>query len=168
VEVEKIMEKISINARIKAIRKDKGMNQADFGKEIGLKQGGVSYIEQEGNTITEQNITLICQKFHVRREWLVDGEGDMFYKGEPALFREFAKQHNLNKAEQAAIKYFLRLSDNERTLILEHLRGMAAAMDEARAEEDQAAALHRQLDEGLAAEKKVAEASLSSSYGKKA
>lgn len=162
------METSSINTRIKEIRKTLRLKQIEFGEAIGVKDSAIGRMEQEGSSVTEQSIMLICQKFNVRREWLIDGEGDMFYKGEPALFQEFAKQHNLNKAEQAAIKYFLRLSDNERTLILEHLRGMAAAMDEARADEDRAATLHRQVDEALAAEKKVAEASASTAYGNKA
>lgn len=166
------MEKNSINARIKELRATLRYKQAEFGEQIGVKDGAVWRMEQEGSSVTEQSIMLICQKFKVRREWLVDGEGEMFYEGEPALFQEFVKQHKLNKAEQAAIKYFLGLSDNERTLILEHLRGMAAAMDAARSEEkaelDRAAALHRQVDEGLAAEKKDAAASASIVYGKKA
>lgn len=166
------METSSINTRIKEIRKTLRLKQIEFGEAIGVKDSAIGRMEQEGSSVTEQSIMLICQKFKVRREWLVDGEGDMFYKGEPALFQEFVKQHKLNKAEQAAIKYFLGLSDSDRTIILEHLRGMAAAMDAARSEEkaelDRAAALHRQVDEGLAAEKKDAAASASIVYGKKA
>ena len=166
------MEKTSINTRIKEIRKTLRLKQIEFGEAIGVKDSAIGRMEQEGSNVTEQSIMLICKEFKVRREWLVDGEGEMFYEGEPALFQEFVKQHKLNKAEQAAIKYFLGLSDSDRTIILEHLRGMAAAMDAARSEEkaelDRAAALHRQVDEGLAAEKKAAAASASIVYGKKA
>ena len=54
------------------------MNQGEFGKAIGLKQGAISKLEKPGNAVVDQNIQLICEKFQVRREWLVDGIGEMF------------------------------------------------------------------------------------------
>ncbi len=162
------MEKISINARVKAIRKAKGLNQAEFGKAISLKQGGVSYIEQEGNTVTEQNISLICQKFRVRREWLVDGEGEMFLSGEPGIFAEFAKEYKLTSQEQEVAKYLLGLSEGERANIMHYLQNIAAAMERGRQADAKAAEYHRQLDEALAAEKQDAAASSFSGSEKEA
>ena len=158
------MEKNSINARVKAIRKTKGLNQAEFGKVISLKQGGVSYIEQEGNTVTEQNISLICQKFRVRREWLVDGEGEMFLSGEPGIFAEFAKEYKLTSQEQEVAKYLLGLSEGERANILGYLQNIAAAIERGKQADAKAAEYHRQLDEALAVEKEdVAVSSFSGS-----
>lgn len=54
------------------------MSQGEFGKVIGLKQGAISKLEKSGNVVVDQNIQLICEKFQVRREWLVDGIGEMF------------------------------------------------------------------------------------------
>lgn len=68
----------TINDRIKLLRKKKDMNQGEFGKAIGLKQGAISKLEKPGNAVVDQNIQLICEKFQVRREWLVDGTGEMF------------------------------------------------------------------------------------------
>lgn len=126
------MEKLSINARIKAIRKAKRLNQSAFGAAIGLTQGGVSYIEQEGVAITEQNIELICQKFRVCRNWLETGKGDMFNTGEPGIFREFAKEYQLTLPEQQVAKYLLKLTHEERDQILRHLNKIASAMQEGR------------------------------------
>lgn len=162
------MEKISINARVKAIRKAKGLNQADFGKAISLKQGGVSYIEQEGNTVTEQNISLICQKFRVRREWLVDGDGEMFLSGEPGIFAEFAKEYKLTTQEQEVAKYLLGLSEAERANILGYLQNIAAAMERGKQADAKAAEYHRQLDEALAVEKEDAAVSSFSGSEKEA
>ena len=162
------MEKISINARVKAIRKAKGLSQAEFGKAISLKQGGVSYIEQEGNTVTEQNVSLICQKFRVRREWLVDGEGEMFLSGEPGIFAEFAKEYKLTSQEQEVAKYLLGLSEGERANIMHYLQNIAAAMERGRQADAKATEYHRQLDEALAAEKQDAAASSFSGSKKEA
>lgn len=125
----------SVNARIKAVRKEKGLKQAEFGKLIGLTQGGVSYIEQEGTTITKQNITIICQKFRVRREWLTNGEGEMFNDGKPGIFAEFAKEYELSLPEQQLTRYLVHLSHVEREQILNLLEHMCQALQEGRSME---------------------------------
>ncbi len=122
----------SINARVKAVRKAKRLKQAEFGEAIGLRQVAVSKLEQEGNTVTPKNILLICQKFHVSRDWLETGEGDMFLEGEPGIFREFAKEYQLTLPEQQVAKYLLKLSHTEREGILAHLGRIAMAIQEGR------------------------------------
>ncbi len=124
------MEKDSINARIKALRKSQRLSQAEFGENIGLKQVAVSNLEKEGNTVTEQNLALICQRFHIRRDWLVNGEGEMNDSTESSLFASFAKQYNLSEAEQRAARYLLQLSSEERQQILHHITGLASAITE--------------------------------------
>lgn len=153
------MKNFSVNSRIKAVRKNKGLKQAEFGKLIGLTQGGVSYIEHEGNTIAEQNITIICQKFRVRREWLDTGEGEMFNDGEPVIFAEFAKEYELSLPEQQLTRYLVRLSHTEREQILNLLDHMCHALQEGRRMEQEQdgqeirqterAELHRQADEAM-------------------
>jgi transcriptional regulator with XRE-family HTH domain len=162
------MEILSINARIKALRKAQRLSQAEFGENIGLKQVAVSNLEKEGNTVTEQNISLICQKFRVRREWLVDGEGEMFLSGEPGIFAEFAKEYKLTSQEQEVAKYLLGLSEGERANIMHYLQNIAAAMERGRQADAKAAEYHRQLDEALAAEKQDAAASSFSGSKKEA
>lgn len=56
---------LSINQRIKELRKSLGLNQRDFGARIGLKGGAISKIEQDGNTVVDQNKRIICDKFHI-------------------------------------------------------------------------------------------------------
>ena len=162
------MEILSINARIKALRKEQRLSQAEFGENIGLKQVAVSNLEKEGNTVTEQNVSLICQKFRVRREWLVDGKGEMFVSGEPGIFAEFAREYKLSAQEQEVAKYLLGLSEGERANIMHYLQNIAAAMERGRQADAKAAEYHRQLDEALAAEKQDAAASSFSGSKKQA
>ena len=122
----------TINARIKAIRKAKKLNQTEFGKAIGLKQMAISNIEQDGGTVTKKNILLICQKFHVSQQWLETGKGEMFLTGEPGIFSEFAKEYELSLPEQQVAKYLLKLSHSERERILTHLSRIALALQEGR------------------------------------
>ena len=158
------MEKSTINARIETLRKELRLNQAAFGERIGLGGGAIGKMER-GGTVTDQNIKLICEKFRVRREWLVDGEGEMFLSGEPGIFAEFAKEYKLSAQEQEVAKYLLGLSEGERANIMHYLQNIAAAMERGRQADVKAAEYHRQLDEALAAEKQ--DAAVSSFSGSK-
>lgn len=68
---------MSINERIRVARKHLELNQRKFGQALGLGQAGVSWLEQEGNTVTEQNIKSICQTYGISEQWLRDGVGEM-------------------------------------------------------------------------------------------
>ena len=68
----------TIGERIRILRKKIKQNQTDFGKKIGIGQAGLSAIEKNDVIVTDRNISLICQAFNVRREWLEKGEGEMF------------------------------------------------------------------------------------------
>jgi transcriptional regulator with XRE-family HTH domain len=141
------MDITSINARVKAVRKAKRLNQAEFGKAIGLRQVAISKLEQEGSTVTPKNILLICQKFHVSQQWLENGEGEMFLTGEPGIFAEFAKEYKLSLPEQQVAKYLLQLSHADREHILTHLGRIATAIQEGRRMEREE--LHRQAEKAL-------------------
>ena len=158
------MEKSTINARIGSLRKELRLNQASFGERIGLGGGAIGKMER-GGTVTDQNIKLICEKFRVRREWLVDGEGEMFVSGEPGIFSEFAKEYKLTSQEQEVAKYLLGLSEGERANIMHYLQNIAAAMERGKQADAKAAEYHRQLDEALAVEKQ--DAAVSSFSGSK-
>lgn len=122
------MKKISINARIKELRATLRYKQAEFGEQIGVKDGAVWRMEQEGSNVTEQSIMLICQKFRVRREWLVDGEGEMYDSRENTLFSSFAKEFDLNEAEQNAARFLLTMPAEERRKMLHYVTLLADAV----------------------------------------
>lgn len=123
------MEQLTINSRIEVLRKKLRLNQAAFGEQIGLGGGAIGKMER-GGTVTDQNIKLICEKFNIRRDWLVNGEGEMNDSTESSLFASFAKQYDLSEAEQRAARYLLQLSSEERQQILHHITGLASAITE--------------------------------------
>lgn len=73
-----MMDKNTVNYRIKYLRRALNLRQAEFGKQIGLTQTSLSAIEVGTNTVTEKNIKLICATFGVNERWLRDGTGEMF------------------------------------------------------------------------------------------
>ena len=141
------MKNFSLNARIKELRLALRYKQSEFGAKIGIKASAVGRMEQEGASVTEQSILLICQNFRVRREWLETGKGEMFYNGEPGIFAEFAKEYKLTLPEQMVAKYLLQLSDRDREHILTHLGSIARAIQEGRRMEREE--LHRQAEKAL-------------------
>ena len=69
--------------RIRLLRNKLGLNQTDFGKRIGIKQGSVAGYESGVRTPLDAVITSICREFDVNEEWLrtgAGGEDNMFTK----------------------------------------------------------------------------------------
>lgn len=75
--------------RIKKLRKALGLTQQEFAEKIGVKRNTVAQYEMGRNEPIESVITLICRTYDVRREWLVDGVGEMWI--EKTLDEEIAE-----------------------------------------------------------------------------
>ena len=76
---------MTINKRMKAVRKALHMTQEEFGKRLGITYAAVSMTERELNGVSGQNIQAMVREFHVNEEWLKTGEGEMFA---PVLSRD--------------------------------------------------------------------------------
>lgn len=68
---------MTLGDRIKHIRKNLGLTQADFGKRIGVSGATISTSESGKTNPDEQTIRAICSEFSINRDWLVDGIGEM-------------------------------------------------------------------------------------------
>lgn len=64
--------------RVKKVRIDAGMNQAQFGKKISISRSAVWKIENGENTPSEQTIKLICKEFNISYIWLTEGIEPMY------------------------------------------------------------------------------------------
>lgn len=69
---------MTINERIKQIRKEANLKQRPFAERTGLSVDGISQIERGVSNPSPTTIELICREFNVNREWLLTGEGDMY------------------------------------------------------------------------------------------
>ncbi|WP_252242913.1 helix-turn-helix transcriptional regulator [Clostridium sp. ZS2] len=67
-----------MNERIKQIRKEKKLSQAEFGKNINLSQNHISSIEKGVRSITDRIINDICKIYNVNENWLRTGEGNIY------------------------------------------------------------------------------------------
>ncbi len=67
-----------MKSRIKEIRKEAKLTQAEFGVRIGVKGNTVGNYELGLRNPTDAVILSICREFNVNEEWLRNGNGEMF------------------------------------------------------------------------------------------
>jgi transcriptional regulator with XRE-family HTH domain len=92
-----------MHERIKNLRKDSGLTQAEFGERIGITFSSVSLLEKGKNNPSEQTIRAICSEFNVNRDWLVDGIGDM--RASRPLIPELMRVLRTYPALQSALEH---------------------------------------------------------------
>lgn len=119
---------MNINQRIKALRKDNKLTQAEFGERIGLKQSAASKLEQDGATVIYQNIRLICDTFHVRERWLRTGKGERDANDDAVLFEKIRERFHLYGLTEEAARAWFYLDDAERRSIAEDAERIASTL----------------------------------------
>jgi transcriptional regulator with XRE-family HTH domain len=69
------MKKINgkVGERIKRIREDRGLTQADFGEVVGVSQRYVGMMEQGLRKPSKGLIIAICARFGENEDWLCSG-----------------------------------------------------------------------------------------------
>lgn len=76
---------MSINLRIEELRNAEKLSRGNFGKKIGKSIDAVYNIERGRAAIKPDLIDLICKTFYVNKDWLLNGEGDMYYISKESL-----------------------------------------------------------------------------------
>lgn len=68
---------MTVNKRIKEIRKSNDLTMDKFGERIGVTKAAISKIEKGERGVTDQMIKLIVKEFGISENWLRNGEGEM-------------------------------------------------------------------------------------------
>lgn len=111
--------------RIKLLRKEFRLTQSEFGEKIGITGTTISDIERGKLDLTERNLTLICEKFHVNEQWLRYGTGEKFsYEDLPTDELSMAlatiDQEHYEKIKTLLIKYS-KLDSNSKKVVNDFL-----------------------------------------------
>ncbi|MDR2404285.1 MAG: helix-turn-helix transcriptional regulator, partial [Spirochaetaceae bacterium] len=69
---------MTVNERIKEVRKTLKLSQAEFAKAIFISTGYVAELECGHKRANDRIIRLVSLTFGVSEAWLKTGEGDMF------------------------------------------------------------------------------------------
>lgn len=100
---------MSINQRVREVRKTLGMSQAKFAKVLSMSNGYIAGIELEHNKVNDRIVKLMHFTFNVSEEWLKTGEGAMFEE-EPDPTMELASS-TFRKLKPVYQEYILKQID---------------------------------------------------------
>lgn len=120
---------LDIGERIRAVRKQIGLNQTEFGKKIGLQQSSLGQIEIGVRTATDRTIFLISEKYNVNENWLRTGEGNMFVAVNPTIISELSQQYKLDNFEKAMIECYLNMHPDDRKVLKEYVHSLTLALE---------------------------------------
>lgn len=67
----------SMNRRIRELRKQTGLSQKNFGERFGRTDAYVCQMEKGRTVPTADVLKEMAEAFHVSREWLAEGKGEM-------------------------------------------------------------------------------------------
>lgn len=122
---------MTINERIKFLRKEKGLNQKQFASLLGITQSGASYMEQPGNNVSDSSIKSICTICNVNEEWLRNGVEPIHIEPDTFSLDEFVKQRGATDLEKQIVKTYFDLDPDIRGILVDHFRkGLATAIIE--------------------------------------
>jgi transcriptional regulator with XRE-family HTH domain len=138
---------MSINERIKSLRKELKLTQAEFGERIGLKKTAASRIEQEGEPINTRVVQLICSNFHVSEEWLLHGTGQKYVASEDMILQELTKEFTLTPDHEVLVRQLLKLPPEAVDAVVNYTLQVADALKTRRQEEQRQAELKRQEEQ---------------------
>lgn len=123
--------------RIVSIRKESGLTQEEFGKELNLSQNYVWMLESGKRAPSARTIIDLCKKFQISEEWLRTGEGEMkapmTKQAEIAeitaqLFRKEETDPETYNFLVELNKYLLQLDETQMQAVLDMIRKLNAAI----------------------------------------
>ena len=108
---------MNVNQRLRQVRKHFNMQQIDFAKRLGLSQAGVSWLEQDGNNVSEQIIRLLHLDFHVSEEWLRTGEGPMFVADDDSPLEKLCREYAVSDCERRILELYFSFEPKRRKMV---------------------------------------------------
>ena len=112
---------LTINERVRFVRKDLNMTQVQFANALGIKQNTISYIEKNGNPVNERNCKLICKTFNIDYFWLTKGIGEPYIGVPDLILEEAIAEYNLDETDKKLIEEYIKLEPEIRDAIKAYL-----------------------------------------------
>lgn len=122
---------MTLNERIRELRKQLCLSQKDFAEKIGISQRSVSWSEQPNNNVPDSTIKSICMAFSVNEEWLRYGTEPIYIQPPTFSLDDFARQHGATELELQIVKTYFELDADTRKMLISHFsRSFASAISE--------------------------------------
>ena len=113
---------MTVNERIKKVRKEKGMNQKQFAALLGVTQSGVSYMEQSGSNVSDSSIKSICTMCNINEDWLRNGTEPMYIQAPTFSLDDFVRQRGGTELEVDIMKAYFELEPDIRAMLVQHFK----------------------------------------------
>ena len=76
--------------QLKEIRKNTGLTQQEFAKELDVALSTVASVENGTREISKSVMKILIEKYNISANWLLTGEGEMYEKKESATKEQIA------------------------------------------------------------------------------
>lgn len=121
-----------MNERIRSVRKNAGLKQAEFADRLGIKASTVTSYETGLRVPSDAIITSICREFRVSEAWLRDGIEPMYVAMDDSdelnrIFEEIGASDD--ELIKAAIRVYWRLDEREKAAIRKLTSDLVAELD---------------------------------------
>jgi len=113
---------MTINERVRIVRKELKLSQSEFGKRIAVAQSYLASIENGQRDVTPKIFKLICNEYGVNEKWLETGEGEMFQSEGTLLELLGSKINELDEIDRKIIMEYLKLGPSQRKIIKNYLQ----------------------------------------------
>lgn len=123
---------MEIGDRILQILKMKGMKQAGLARTLHISESAVSNMCSGKSKPSTQSITLICERFSIREEWLRTGKGEMQVTSCAEISNIASQLRQLNADSKRyqvsieAVQYVLQLSEDQAEVFGDILNNLKA------------------------------------------
>lgn len=108
---------MTINERVREIRKSQKMTLETFGARLGVGKTAISKIENGRGGLTEQTKKSICREFNINYDWLEYENGDMYSNLPQSILADICSVYNCDDFDRKLIETYLECDSDVRAAI---------------------------------------------------
>lgn len=106
-----------IGKRIEQLLSNKNLKKVEFADILNINQSYVTQLIKEKRNPSERLIEDICEKFSIRREWLVDGNLPMEVETTSQTLDNIAKRYHGSKTFRVMLDVYARLEPDQQDMV---------------------------------------------------
>ena len=115
--------------RIIEVRKLLGLSQKEFGFNLGCSRDKISNIELQRAVIDDIFLTHVCAIYHVNKQWLETGTGEIWEDESDDTSSIIVKYDNLPPISKALVSCLLDMSEIERFAVESFVKRVASTIN---------------------------------------
>ena len=110
--------------RLKQIRHNKNLTQREFSELLGTTRDAYASYETGRVVPALSFVKLVCSKFDINEEWLLNGTEPMCTSGNDNLINKIATEYKLDDFQQKLIQKYLELTEQQKSSVKAFLNSL--------------------------------------------